>query len=713
MFFVGDEFQSIYGFRHADVAVFRERRERGGRRARARPQLPLAARGARGGERRSSAAEFGDEFQPLAASGEFPDPVFGHPVELLVTDKCDVRATATRTGAAARRATIARRVRELVDAGQRDARRDRPPVRGRDRRGAVRGGAPPRRPADLPRAPAAATSASSRSSTCSRTCGCSTTATTTRRSPTVLASPFVGVSNDALVLLRRAARAPAALRRARARAAAEALDGRRRRLVRAFLQRYERLVRRCGAALARAALRARSSPSTTTTSPCSRGGTAAAATRTCASSPGSRARTRSCAGPTSRVRPLRARAGGRRRGELEAVAEEEGADAVRLLTIHAAKGLEFKVVVVADAGRDRAPPALGRDPRAVGRPLRLPRRRPRDERAARAPFAYDEVREARRQEEAAERLRLYYVAMTRAVDRLIVSGAIDPGSTADASTPIGWVLGRLDCAEDAGGLGRGAGRARPRRRAPAPARRPVPARARRAGGGARPGGAAVPVRRGRRRRAAAACADPARARDDPGAAAAPPPPALVHRRSRPSSAARTSTTPSAYVAGMRGAASRPRPAGGDARSAATDLGSIVHELLERDDARPADPSVTAGGRGADHAASSQAWHDSELGGRVAALEGVEREAHFTFEHDGVLVHGFIDLLHRSGRPRARRRLQDERARRPRAGRGGGARVPAPAPRLRPRVLPRRRRGGRGRVRVPRAAGGAGRGDVPP
>src|SRR4029450_5044954 len=57
-------------------------------------------------------------------------------------------------------------------------------------------------------------------------------------------------------------------------------------------------------------------------------------------------------------------------------------------------------------------------------------------------YAYDEVKEARKAEERAERLRLYYVAMTRAIDRLIVSGSIDPGRTADETTPIGWVLGR-------------------------------------------------------------------------------------------------------------------------------------------------------------------------------------------------------------------------------------------------------------------------------
>ncbi len=80
--------------------------------------------------------------------------------------------------------------------------------------------------------------------------------------------------------------------------------------------------------------------------------------------------------------------------ELEAVAEEEGGDAVRLLTIHAAKGLEFKVVVVADAGRDRAPPASheilalsdGRFGFRVADPI--------TEQQARGAYAYDAVQEA-------------------------------------------------------------------------------------------------------------------------------------------------------------------------------------------------------------------------------------------------------------------------------------------------------------------------------
>ena len=50
-------------------------------------------------------AEFGEEFQPLAASGDFPDPVFGTPVELLVTDKTAYAGTAACTGAAPRPGT--------------------------------------------------------------------------------------------------------------------------------------------------------------------------------------------------------------------------------------------------------------------------------------------------------------------------------------------------------------------------------------------------------------------------------------------------------------------------------------------------------------------------------------------------------------------------------------------------------------------------------
>src|SRR5436305_14576966 len=50
--------------------------------------------------------------------------------------------------------------------------------------------------------------------------------------------------------------------------------------------------------------------------------------------------------------------------------------------------------------------------------------------------------------------------MTRAIDRLIVSGAIDPDRQQDRETPIGWVLGRLglDGEIKAGELERGEAR---------------------------------------------------------------------------------------------------------------------------------------------------------------------------------------------------------------------------------------------------------------
>src|SRR5207249_419128 len=115
-FFVGDEFQSIYGFRHADVQVFRERRAGAAdgvlpltMNYRSRPEVLAVVNHLFGGD-------FGDEFQPLAASGEFPDPVFGPPVELLVTDKASYADTSVHWRRGEARA-IARRIRELIDAG--------------------------------------------------------------------------------------------------------------------------------------------------------------------------------------------------------------------------------------------------------------------------------------------------------------------------------------------------------------------------------------------------------------------------------------------------------------------------------------------------------------------------------------------------------------------------------------------------------------------
>ena len=135
--------------------------------------------------------------------------------------------------------------------------------------------------------------------------------------------------------------------------------------------------------------------------------------------------------------------------QLEAVSEEEGAGAVRLLTIHAAKGLEFKVVIVADAGRDTggAPSADEILVRADGS-LRLPGDRSGVGQARAASSTTRRCAPPSRPRTTAERLRLYYVAMTRAVDRLIVSGRDRPRAARDRNTPIGWVLERLDASAE-------------------------------------------------------------------------------------------------------------------------------------------------------------------------------------------------------------------------------------------------------------------------
>ena len=68
----------------------------------------------------------------------------------------------------------------------------------------------------------------------------------------------------------------------------------------------------------------------------------------------------------------------------------------------------------------------------------------------RAPSRTQDVKGAPRpRRRRRERLRLYYVAMTRAMERLIVSGSIGAAGDGSEETPIGWVLSRLELEDEA------------------------------------------------------------------------------------------------------------------------------------------------------------------------------------------------------------------------------------------------------------------------
>jgi ATP-dependent helicase/nuclease subunit A len=658
LFFVGDEFQSIYGFRHADVSVFRARREEAGSvlpltlNYRSRPEVLAAVNHLFG-------SDFGDEFQPLAASGDFPDPVFGTPVELLVTDKASYSGTGThwRRGEAQ---TVAARVKELVESGA-------------------------AKPGEIVLLFAAGTDAEWYEQEL-RELGLPTYRATGRgyfgqqqvadllaylrllhnryddeALVTVLASPLVGISNDALVLLRLAAsKRPLFKGLERSLPMASALSSRDERLFQAFRQRFERLVaasrtlsleRLCEEIVAAhdydLAVLAQWD-----------GRRRYANLRKLGRLARSYEELRG-ADIEGFVRFVREQdeAGAK---ELEAVAEEEDADVIRLLTIHAAKGLEFKVVVVADAGRDRAAP--GADEILALPDGRFGFRVADPATGVRKPTtAYEEVRAASREEAEAERRRLYYVAMTRAVDRLIVAGSIDSGKTADERTPIGWVLGRLeipsleDTADGPIELEREGARILLRigRFEPETVPEPLPEEE------AEPGQLVLFEPNGSGGSATVS------APQLPPLVQVPRPP--LHRARSLSYSALALFESCSYryyaerVVGMREAqASGTVP--GHEGLAATEIGDSVHFLLERLDLRdplpPGQEELAEAVRARYPAVTDEeleriaglvrAYCDSELAARVATLEGAAPERPFAFEHDGVVLHGRLDVLHLDG-----------------------------------------------------------------
>jgi ATP-dependent exoDNAse (exonuclease V) beta subunit len=132
--------------------------------------------------------------------------------------------------------------------------------------------------------------------------------------------------------------------------------------------------------------------------------------------------------------------------ELEADAVETDApvdlgdqDAVRLMTMHAAKGLEFPVVVCAGLGRRGGTrmPAVLVDGSRVG--LRLATLEGGSERA----LDFDALAERRREREIAEERRVLHVAMTRAEELLILSGTAALGAKwpkeGHGCPPISWI----------------------------------------------------------------------------------------------------------------------------------------------------------------------------------------------------------------------------------------------------------------------------------
>ena len=656
LFVVGDEFQSIYGFRHADVAVFRERRAVAPtvlpltQNHRSRPEVLAAVNELFG-------AEFGDEFQSLEPAADVTSPL-RNAVELLVTDK----AAASETGVHWRRSEarhVARRVRELVDAG--DA-----------------------TPGEIVLLFAAGTDAEWFEEEL-RAVGLPTYRAAGRNYfgqqqvvdllaylrllhnryddealLTVLASPFVGVSNDALILIRAdAQRQP--IFRGLERALPGDLAESDRRLLLAFKQRYDRLLELAAHAplelLCERALAEHDYD-------------LAILTRT----DGQRryANLRKLARLARSYEELRGadlegfvrfvegqEAVGAK--ESDAVSEEEGADAVRLLTIHAAKGLEFKVVVVADAGRSRPPVSdiLALSDGRFGFKVAHPATGTRV-----STESYKDVKEHRDQAEQAERLRLYYVAMTRAMERLIVSGSIgEPGEAGD-QTPIGWVLSRLGLDDEARSgttapveVERGAATVVLRidrgQVDPVPTRDAVEATVPATETGQlalfEGSGEALPPRAPRLRELTVVAEPP------------------LHRVSRLSYSALSLFERCSYryyaerVAGMRPADWAAGEGSGGLH--ATELGDAVHRLLERVDLATPTPAgdleelvrswyPTVTGPELEHVARLvRAYCESSLARRIASLTGVRVERPFLFELDGVLLNGRLDVLWREG-PRA-------------------------------------------------------------
>lgn len=111
-------------------------------------------------------------------------------------------------------------------------------------------------------------------------------------------------------------------------------------------------------------------------------------------------------------------------GTSSAKLQSEGADIVRVMTIHKSKGLEFPVVFVSDMGKqfndmDARSPVIFHQEWGIGMDCTDPERRTVSYTLSKRALA-----DAVRLENRAEETRVLYVALTRAKEKLILTGAV-------------------------------------------------------------------------------------------------------------------------------------------------------------------------------------------------------------------------------------------------------------------------------------------------
>ncbi len=635
LFFVGDEFQSIYRFRHADVSVYREQRAAAGdelialrRNHRSRPHVIDVVN-------EVFSRDFGERYTPLLAEAGHPgDPPAGGRVELLLTDKAGFRE-AGESWRAAEAQALAARIADLVDDGE-------------------------ARPGQIVLLFEAGTDAALYEAALRehhlrtvRTTGRGYYATQQVSDLlaylrllrnryddvallTVLASPLVGMSNDGLLRVRRAAVKRPIFTAFERDEPAPGLSPADRRLSLAFAQRFARLVKRSGevslerlcelivaehdydlACLAMADGDRRYANL--------RKLARLAAEFEAVRGPDLEGFIRFC----DEQATLAAREG-------EAAIAEEGRDAIVLMTVHAAKGLEFDVVVLADQGRERAARSL--PDVLVSSDGRVALRAPDANGVLRPAIGYTAASKAEREAEREEGRRLQYVAMTRARQHLIVSGALLPGE----QTSIAEVCRLLEVGlEDEGDIERGDARLAVR------VTRPV---AHVAAGNGAPKVQVPAAEPGAEVGAQLALFT------DGGRVAAPLVPLAEIPPAAPVPVRRLSYSALALYGrcGYRYFAQRvlglpepvvvPEP---DAGLGPLEVGDAVHLELERPDGRWRDLYPDATEADVERIAGFvEAWSGCELRGRVDGLVHSRPEVPFAFEVGGVLFRGRFDIFGR-------------------------------------------------------------------